>query len=230
MTTRCILGCFLCVLASLGDPVCAGKDDSGITVDKVKKLVKIDAQIAPRKLEYLKGKTYPIEVIACWPYPKGKKAHETVITFEAKPSAIHKAVESLGLKPGTPVMGGKDQPQGPEVLLYLEVAEGGGAARKITIDKSLVDSRNGKPFPKSVRWRFTGSVMSKPDPAKDETVYGADLTGTLVSIFPVTNQTVFQTNLTMEEEKYLKLETNTKNLPKEGTPVKLVIEVAKARK
>lgn len=206
----------------------AGKDDAGIAVDKTRKLVKIDAKIAPRMLEYLKGKTYPIEVIACWPHPRGKKAHETVVTFEAKPSAIHKAVESLGLKPGTPVMGGKDQPQGPEVLLYLEVDEG-GAQRKITIDKTLVDTRNGKPFPKSVRWRFTGSVMSKPDPAKDETVYGADLTGTLVSIFPVTNQTVFQTNLTMEEEKYLKLETNTKNLPKEGTPVKLVIEVAKKK-
>jgi hypothetical protein len=29
----------------------------------------------------------------------------------------------------------------------------------------------------------------------------------------------------MENEKYLKLETNTRVLPKEGTPVKLVIEV-----
>ena len=76
-----------------------------------------------------------------------------------------------------------------------------------------------------VEWRFTGSVLSKPDPNKDETVYGADVTGTLIAIFPVTNQTVLQTNLTLKEEKYVKLETDKRLIPKEGTPVKLVIEV-----
>ena len=60
-------------------------------------------------------------------------------------------------------------------------------------------------------------------------VYGADLTGTLISIFPVTNQTVFQTDLTMKEEKFLKLETKADLLPKVGTPVKLVIEVPASR-
>jgi hypothetical protein len=67
--------------------------------------------------------------------------------------------------------------------------------------------------------------MSKPDPNKEEKVYGADLTGTLIAIFPVTDQTVLQTNLTMKEEKYVKLETNKKLLPKEGTPVRLILEV-----
>jgi hypothetical protein len=36
-----------------------------------------------------------------------------------------------------------------------------------------------------------------------------------------------QTSLTMKEEKYLKLETNKKVLPPEGTAVRLVIEAAK---
>ncbi len=67
--------------------------------------------------------------------------------------------------------------------------------------------------------------MKQPDLTKPEKFYGADLSGTLIAIFPVTNETVFQTNLTMKEEKYLKLETNPQVLPKEGTPVKLVIEV-----
>ena len=87
-----------------------------------------------------------------------------------------------------------------------------------------VDRRTKKAMPK-VQWRFTGSVLSQPDPNREDKVYGADLTGTLIAIFPVTDQTVLQTNLTMKEEKYVKLETNTKLLPKEGTPVKLVIEV-----
>src|SRR3954453_5921303 len=77
---------------------------AGITVDKTKRTVLIDAKIAPRKLPHLK-EVYPIEVIACWPHPKGKKAHETIVTIDAMPSAIHKALEEVGLKPGQPVMG-----------------------------------------------------------------------------------------------------------------------------
>ena len=67
--------------------------------------------------------------------------------------------------------------------------------------------------------------MKQIDPTKDEKVYAADQTGTLIAIFPVTNQTVFQTNLTMKEERFVKLETDKKILPKEGTPVKLILEV-----
>ena len=36
-------------------------------------------------------------------------------------------------------------------------------------------------------------------------------------------------SLTMAEEKYLKLEINTKLMPKEGAPVKLVIELPPAK-
>ena len=66
--------------------------------------------------------------------------------------------------------------------------------------------------------------MKQPDPEKDEKVYGADLTGTLIAIFPVTDDVVIQTNLTMKEEPLLKLETNAKALPAEGTAAKLIIQ------
>jgi hypothetical protein len=197
---------------------------AGIHVDKTKRTVTIDAKIAPRKLEYLKGEIYPIEVIACWPHPKGKKAHETVVTIDVMPSAVHKALEEIGLKAGKPVMGESDTPsQGPVVKVYLEVPDVGGETRRISIERALVDMKTGKQ-PKNLQWRFTGSAIKKPDPNKAETAYGADISGTLGVIFPVSDDTVLQTHLTMKEEKYLKLETNTKLLPKEGTPVKLVLE------
>src|SRR5262245_46264735 len=98
-----------------------GKAAGGVSVDKEKRTVTIAAEIAPRKLPHLK-EVYPIEVIACWPHPRGKKAHETVVTIEAKPSAVHKALVDLGLKPGRPVMGeSKEPPQGPDVNVYLEI-------------------------------------------------------------------------------------------------------------
>jgi hypothetical protein len=198
-----------------------------VVVDKAKRTVTIDAKIAPRKLddEKYQGKIYPVEVIACWAYPKGQKAHETVVTIDIKPSVVHQALVSLGLKPGTPVMGeSKTPPQGPEVNVYLKIPGAGGEPRRVPIERTLLDPKSNKPMPK-VKWRFTGSVQTKPNPDKDEMVYGADTTGTLIAIFPVTDQTVLQTSLTMNEEKYLKLETDKKLLPREGTPVKLVIEV-----
>ena len=203
-------------------------EKSEVVVDKDKRTVTIDAKVAPRKINdpaYM-GKIYPIEVIACWAYPKGQKAHETVVTIEAKPGEVHKALETLGLKPGKPVVGDvKEGAQGPAVNVYIEVPTSTGT-RRVPVEKVLIDPRSGKSMPK-VKWIFTGSAMKKPDPQKDEKVYGADLTGTLIAIFPVTDETVMQTSLTMKEEKYLKLETDTKVLPKEGSPVKLVLEVAK---
>lgn len=208
----------------------AADPPKGVTVDKEKKAVIIDCKIAPRKLADPKfmDKIYPVEVIASWAYPKGQKSHETVLTYDAeiKPSDIHKAVESLGLKAGKPVYGDvAEAAQGPDLNVFVEVP-GETGARKVPIERVLMDPRTGKPMPK-IKWRFTGSIMSKPDPTKDETVYGADLTGTLICIFPVTNQTVMQTSLTMKEEKFMKMETNTTVLPKEGTAVKLILEVAK---
>ncbi len=198
----------------------------GVHVNKDKRTVTIDAKVAPRKINDPRYKEiYPIEVIACWPFPRGQKAHETVVTIEAKPSAVHKALEGLGLKAGAPARGGSTEAgKGPAVNVHLEVPGPDGRPKRLPIEKVLIDPKTNKNMPK-VQWRFTGSVQTQPDPNKAEKVYGADLTGTLIAIFPVTDQTVFQTNLTMKEEKYVKLDTNKKLLPKEGTAVKLILEV-----
>ena len=215
----------IAVCATLGDEA-----KPALVVDKDKRTVTIDAKIAPRiindpRYKREDGKPYPLEVIASYPFPKGQKAHETVVTIDVKPTDVHKALESLGLKPGKPVAGeSKEAPQGPEVKIYLELPSDKDKPKRVPIERVLIDPKTNKPMPK-VQWRFTGSVMKQPDPDKDEKVYAADLTGTLISIFPVTNETVFQTNLTMKEEKYVKLETNAKLLPKEGTAVKLILEV-----
>ncbi len=221
---------FVCLCAA--PTIASGADEQvgpGVTADKEKKSVTIDALMAPRKLPEL-AQVYPIEVIACWGHDrkegKGQKAHETVVTINVLPSDVHKALEAVGLKPGKPVKGGEVPCTGPDVNVFIEVKGNGGAMKKLSMDKVLLDPKSNAPFPKSVKFRFTGSVMSKPDQAKDETKYGADLTGTLIAIYPVTDETVCQSSLTMKEEKYLKLETNAAILPKEGTAVKLILEAA----
>jgi hypothetical protein len=94
----------------------------------------------------------------------------------------------------------------------------------VPIEQVLLDKRTNKKMPK-LEWRFTGSSLTQADPNKPDKAYGADLTGTLIAIFPVTHETVFQSSLTLKEEKYVKLETNKKLLPKEGTAVKLILQV-----
>jgi hypothetical protein len=215
----------LLVLVAFGARLSSQEKKPGIVVDKDAKTVTIDVKMAPRMV--LKEK-YPLEVIATWPHPKGKKAHETIVTLDEaiKPSEVAKALESLGLKPGTPVKG-DGEPKGPALNVYFIVPDPTGLDRKVTLDNAMIDGRTGKPFPKNIEWRFTGSALVQPDPNKTEKIYGADFSGTLMSIFPVTDETVMQTQLTIKEEGIMKLEVNTKKMPKEGTPVKLVLEVKK---
>jgi len=216
----------------------ADKDDKapGITVDKEKRTITVACKVAPRKIDDPAFKEiYPIEVVASWPFrkdpPGGLKAHETVVTFDfdTKPSMVHQALVDLGLKPGKPVKGGEAVPEGPEVKIFFEFEGSDGQPKKIPAQRALVGPNPKFKMPE-FRWRFTGSVMKQPDPNKpDLKVYGADISGTLISVFPVTDETVFQTQMSMKEEKYLKLDTNKEALPMVGKPVKLIIEVPEAK-
>ena len=224
------LGC-LALLALVGRSS-AEEKKVGVAVDMARRLVTVDAKVAPRKLEHLKGEVYPIELIASWAHPRGKKAHETILTIEVDPSEVHKGLEKLGLKPGKPAKGaamkeGDPDPkgEGPAVNVFIEVPDGAGGTKRLTLDKVLMDPKTKKAPPK-MSFAFTGSVLTAPDPNKpDDKKYGADLTGSLIVLFPVSDETVLQTGWTMKEEKFLKLDVRPDVLPKEGTAVKLVIEV-----
>jgi hypothetical protein len=205
-------------------PVLPDKPNALVVIDKEKKTITLPCAIAPRKLPNL-TEIYPIEVIACYPAPEGQKAHETVVTFkDLKPSDVHRALELLGLKPGKPARGEEQKAEGPELKLYLEFTGADGKTKRVDMAKTMVFRDSGKPIPE-LKWYFTGSVLKQPDPEKDDKVYAADLTGTLMTLLPVTDETVIQSHLTLKDETEFKLETDKKLLPKEGTPAKLIIEV-----
>ena len=189
----------------------------GVAVDQAKKEVRVPCKIAPRKLPNL-PEVYPIEVIATLPTPKGQKAHETIVTFEVAPSDVHKALESLGLKPGKPGRG-EEPKSGPELDLSLEIPAAGKApARSIRFESVLLDKKTGRPLA-PIKWHFTGSVLK-------ENKFAADISGTLIALYPVTDEVVMQSGLTMREEGMIKLDTAKNLLPAEGTAVTLVIKPA----
>src|SRR5262249_33728953 len=136
------------LVAGMAVPVVAA-EPTGIKVDKDNKAGIIDAKRAPRKLEKY-DQIYPIEVGACWPDPKGKKAHETIVTIDALPSAVHKALTDLGLKPGKPALGENTVAEGPEVRIFLEIPDGGGT-KKLSIHRFLIDPKTKQPFPRDVK-------------------------------------------------------------------------------
>lgn len=207
----------IALMAAVVLSLCGPDPQGAVAVDKEKKTVRVPCKIAPRKLANL-PEIYPIEVVATWPAPKGQKAHETVVTFEVLPSEVHKALESLGLKPGKPGRG-EDPLQGPELELALELpAAGNQPARSIRFESILLDKKTGKPLP-NIKWHFTGSVQK-------DGKYAADVSGTMIALYPVTDEVVMQSGLTMREEGMIKLDTAKAQLPPEGTAVTLVIKPA----
>jgi outer membrane protein assembly factor BamB len=193
-----------------------------VKVDFKHRRLEIPAMIAPRKLPSLKD-IYPLEVVCTWPTPAGQKAHETVVITEVKPSEVQRGLEQLGLKPGKP-SNGPEEPQGPEVKLSLVLMGPSGRERVVPMEKAIVDLRTGRSLPE-LSWRFTGSSMRQPDPNSPTKIYGADLTGTFATIYPVTSETVIQADLGINDQSSLKLELNKNVVPEENTPVKFWIEV-----
>ncbi|MGD0898582.1 MAG: YdjY domain-containing protein [Thermoguttaceae bacterium] len=210
------------VIVCLSDKAAAGSAALPVIVEKERRRISVPCKVAPRKLAWLNA-VYPLEVVATYPTPRGQKAHETVVTFECKPSEIHRALESFGLKPGKPARGDDEPATGPELRLYLELPGIGGKPDVVPLEKTMIDKRTGKPLP-PLKWCFTGSVGRQIDPEKEDTVYGADLSGTMITIYPVTDETVCQGNLTMREGSLLALEVNKNLLPEEGAELRLIIE------
>ena len=143
-----------CVVACVADEsAIARRAAAPVVVDKARRAVIVPCRIAPRKLPSLK-EVYPLEVIATYPAPRGQKAHETVVTIESKPSDVHKALVSLGLKPGKPAKGLTASAVGPEVTISLELPAPGRTRRVVPIESVLVDSRTGMVMPPLTCYRL----------------------------------------------------------------------------
>lgn len=195
-----------------------------LVVDKTAGSITLPCTIAPRKLPHLK-EIYPLEVMAT--YPKGQKAHETVVNFEGiKPSMVHRALIDLGVKPGKGAVGEGARATGPELKVFLEFLGKGDKVQRLPIEKVLVDEKKGQALP-ALQWHFTGSAFRQPDPEKEDYVYGADLSGTLITLFPVTEDAVIQSSWTLPGEGSLRLEVLPGLLPKEGTAAKLIVQVVR---
>ncbi len=89
---------------------------------------------------------------------RGQKAHETVVTFKGvRPSDLHAAIESLGLKPGKHAYGEGQTATGPTVKMLIEITGTDGKTQRLPIEQVLVHRDNRK-ADVPLKWHFTGSV------------------------------------------------------------------------
>jgi len=70
--------------------------------------------------------------------------------------------------------------------VFIDVPGPDGLPRRLSMDRVLLDPKSKKPLPKSVKFPVHRVGPCSPvDPTKpDEKKYGADLTGTLIALFP----------------------------------------------
>ncbi len=91
----------------------ANRSAATIAIDKQSRSITFDAKVAPRKNCRIQRRSIRSKLVATSPTPRGQKAHETVVTFEAKPSEIHRALDQLGAQPGHPAKGEDGAASGP---------------------------------------------------------------------------------------------------------------------
>jgi len=98
--------------------------------------------------------------------------YEALLWSFAKPSDVHRALEFIGLKPGTPV--------NPAMLRFwadgdrvnLDIREDGGT-NTIPIEQLILDTETGETLPEE-GFIFTGSIMVRPRQGQDKPQYAAD--------------------------------------------------------
>jgi outer membrane protein assembly factor BamB len=196
-----------------------------VEVDPKRRSVTVPCRIAPRKLPFL-AEIYPLEVVASLPAPAGQKAHETVVTFEASLSEVRQALLNLGLREGKPIKGDTAQsPSGDALDLLIEWPLSSDTWQTVPVEALIVEERTGRALP-DLKWHFTGSAMRQPDPEKDAKILGAEASGTLATLFPVTDETLIQSSLEMADRRLLRLDTDKMAIPPEGTEARLVIVAA----
>lgn len=198
----------------------------GVTIDRRTREVRIDAEVC-----LTEG---ILEFVICKP---GTFEHESIFTTQAKPELVHAALLLSGLKP-TPQRRGLSEiwwekalkQADSRVLIEVEWEEEGGKKREslttMLRNRELgEETAEGQKAAKKVvpeAWVFAGSFM-QPTP-KGERVYAGNLTGILVGIWPDPS-TVIQFGLPSGnpyEGERLGLEVAGEQVPKLGTPVKLV--------
>jgi acylphosphatase len=171
------------------------------------------------RYEQLKG---AIEYLAC---AEGGKTYESIIILHCKPTEFYEALMKIGLKPGSPAYyddsGKQVLPEGDKVRIFVEWEDPEGKVARFRAEDLIYNKKTGKHM-EYVNWIFAGSQFME-DPATEEQVLQAELTGSIVSTHHG-DQTVILQNPLPEATDESIYSVNSELAPKPGTPVKFIVD------
>lgn len=157
---------------------------------------------------------------------KGGKGYESLFEAAVDPLALHEAIRTVGVAPGKPAYEDDDgkahPPTGGTLAIRVEWKDG-DKARSEPIEAFIVDTTTGKAM-EPVKWLFTGSKKGFV-PALERADLMVLNTNNLVALHQ-TDGTVLVTN-PVASKSGNRYKTNKDLLPKEGTPVRIVMQAAR---
>jgi len=136
-----------------------------------------------------------LELVACTP---DTREHESLVVTEVPPSLIHAGLLALGLEPGEPAWidpadpSRRRPPTGDAVRVTLHVGDGSGGDGSGVSEAGvspvawITDDGSGAGAPAD-EWVFAGSRLVE---FRGETVYDADMAGTLIGLTTFGGETI----------------------------------------
>lgn len=206
---RLAVRAWVVVLVVMGWTVAGGES---VVVDEKAKTVTAAGSFAKQgTYDVLKG---AIEYVVV---AKGGKEYETVFTLDCTPDELYQALLKIGLQPGEPAKEG-DPPRGPGVLIWVEYEV---PPKKRAVDEFVLAKKTDKPLAPGP-WVFTGSAKGF-DPASNKEVLQAVMSKNIVGLHWVDASPLFQNSRAECKEQNI-YKANLRELPKPGTPVRVVFE------
>lgn len=167
----------------------------------------------------------PLEVLIC---KHGTKDHESILHTFVQPSHLHAAMLAMGLTPGKPARMSRAltqparflPPAGPELKIAFRWKDADGKPQQVDASRWLTNLHD-KKTPPPTKWIFIGSEVL-PDGG-----YWADEDGAVVSLSNFPSAVIDVPFESTADNAALEFTGNAKAIPPKGTPVEVVITVAK---
>ena len=195
----------------------AAQDPEGIKIDEKAGQVSFGAKACKLDIHpQLKG---AIEYVITM--PRGKSYESCFETVPLDPLKLHEALQKIGLKPGHPANESKTA-EGDKLKISVEWKDG-DKSRTEPIESFIIDEEKKKPMEK-VNWIYAGSKQGYV-PEIDAMAPMVVSTKNILGLYQGD-----PTPLIANPEPLMvghRYKANKELLPKEGTPVRIIIEAAK---
>ncbi|MCY4401027.1 MAG: YdjY domain-containing protein [Candidatus Poribacteria bacterium] len=200
--------------------------DGHLVISEKEKKIVLKGQISKALGEYESHLKGSVEYIVCGP---SGKVYESIVVVDATAKEVYKAIEKLGVKPGTPSDYDEDKdetipPTGTSFLISVEW-EVDGKTKVVRADELIYNVKTNKPLP-PVAWVYSGSrvIPDLDSDDEDAMIPHAFMADHIVALRQFDGSALFQNPLpeSLEENIYKK---NDDILPELGTSIKMTIEV-----